>query len=111
LFFASLPLVLALVWMKAGWQLFLIYVAVISVGASAVAARGLTTARRSFFPRNHIYAPLWIASDASAHTGLFTGILRAAATRSAIKFCRRERGEPGSERLNLPQKTSDEQTI
>jgi hypothetical protein len=62
LFFASLPLVLALVWMKAGWQLFLIYVAVISVGASAVAARGLTDGAMEFFPgRIILYAPLWIA--------------------------------------------------
>ena len=62
LFFASLPLVLALTWMKAGWQLSLIYVTVISVGACASAARGLTDGAARFFPLQVVlYAPLWIA--------------------------------------------------
>ena len=62
LFFASLPLVLGLTWMKAGWQTALIYAAVISLGASAVAALGLNDGAARFFPPRIIfYAPLWIA--------------------------------------------------
>jgi len=62
LFFASLPIFLALTWMKAGWQLSLIYVTVISVGACASAARGLTDGAARFFPTQIVfYAPLWIA--------------------------------------------------
>ena len=61
-FFASLPLLLAFTWIKAGWQLSLIYVAVISVGACAVAARGLTDGAARFFPSQMVlYAPLWVA--------------------------------------------------
>lgn len=62
LFFASLPLVLVFAWMKAGWQLFLIYVAVISVGASVSAALGLKDGSARFFPPQIVlYAPLWVA--------------------------------------------------
>ncbi|MEJ7863127.1 MAG: hypothetical protein WKF90_15975, partial [Pyrinomonadaceae bacterium] len=62
LFFASLPIVLALTWMKTGWQLALIYAAVISLGASASAARGLTDGAVRFFPPQVVlYAPLWLA--------------------------------------------------
>jgi hypothetical protein len=62
LFFASLPLVLALTWMKGGWVLSLIYVAVISFGACVAAARGLTDGATEFFPTRIVfYAPLWIA--------------------------------------------------
>jgi hypothetical protein len=61
LFFASLPLALALTWMKAGWQTALIYAAVISLGALASAALGLTDGAAKFFPpRVVLYAPLWI---------------------------------------------------
>lgn len=62
LFFAALPLVLALTWIKAGWQLALVYVTGISLGAIASAARGLTDGAVRFFPaRIVLYAPLWIA--------------------------------------------------
>ncbi len=61
LFFASLPLVLALTWIKAGWQTTLIYAAVISLGATASAALGLNDGAARFFPpRIILYAPLWI---------------------------------------------------
>ncbi len=62
LFFASLPLVLALTWMKAGWRLSLFYVLVISIGACVAAARGLADGAKRFFPAQIVfYAPLWIA--------------------------------------------------
>lgn len=62
LFFASVPIVLMLTWMKAGWQLAVIYAAVISVGATVSAALGLTDGAARFFPpRVVFYAPLWVA--------------------------------------------------
>jgi hypothetical protein len=62
LFFTALPLVLALTWIKAGWKLTLIYVAIVSLGASLTAARGLTDGAAGFFPPHVVlYAPLWIA--------------------------------------------------
>lgn len=62
LLFASLPLVLALTWIKAGWRILLIYVAVISLSASFSAALGLKDGALRFFPTQIIfYAPLWIA--------------------------------------------------
>jgi hypothetical protein len=62
LFFTSVPLVLAITLIKAGWGLALVYVAVISLGAAAFAARGLTDGARRFFPPQVVlYAPLWVA--------------------------------------------------
>jgi hypothetical protein len=62
LFFASVPLVLLLTWLKAGGQLTLIYAALISVGSIIFAARGLTEGAARFFPWQVVfYAPLWIA--------------------------------------------------
>jgi hypothetical protein len=62
LFFASVPLVLVLTWLKAGGQLTLIYAALISVGSIIFAARGLTEGAYRFFPPQVVlYAPLWVA--------------------------------------------------
>ena len=62
LFFASVPLVLTLAWLKAGWRLGLIYAAIISLGAIVSAARGLNNGALRYFPPQVIfYAPLWIA--------------------------------------------------
>jgi hypothetical protein len=62
LFFASVPLVLALTLIKSGWQLTLIYAAIISLGAIVSAALGLNNGAAWFFPpRVILYAPLWIA--------------------------------------------------
>jgi hypothetical protein len=62
LFFASVPIVLALTLLKSGWRLTLIYAAIISFGAIVSAARGLTDGAARFFPPQVVlYAPLWIA--------------------------------------------------
>ncbi len=62
LFFAVVPIVLALTLVKAGWQLTLIYATIISLGAIVSAALGLNNEAVRFFPPRVIfYAPLWIA--------------------------------------------------
>jgi len=62
LFFAAVPIVLALTLLKSGWQLALIYMATISLGAIVSAARGLNDGAAHFFPPQVVlYAPLWIA--------------------------------------------------
>ena len=62
LFFAAVPIVLALTLLKSGWQLTLVYALIISLGAIASAARGLTDGAARFFPPQVVfYAPLWIA--------------------------------------------------
>ena len=61
LFFAAVPIVLALTWLKAGLSMTLVYASIIALGAIASAARGLTDGAASFFPPHVIlYAPLWI---------------------------------------------------
>lgn len=62
LFFAAVPIVLALTLLKSGWQLMLVYAGLISLGAIFSAARGLGDGATEFFPLRIIfYAPLWIA--------------------------------------------------
>jgi hypothetical protein len=62
LFFASVPIVLALTLLKSGWQLVLIYAGLISLGSIVCAALGLNDGAARFFPPQVVfYAPLWIA--------------------------------------------------
>jgi hypothetical protein len=62
LFFLSLPIVLALTTLNAGWSLTLIYIVLIAIGSVITAACGLTDGAVRFFPRSIVlYAPLWIA--------------------------------------------------
>ena len=62
LFFAAVPIVLALTLLKSGWRMTLIYAALISLGAIVSAARGLNDGATKFFPPQVVfYAPLWVA--------------------------------------------------
>lgn len=62
LFFAVVPILLALAFLKSGWLLTLVFAGLISVGAIISAARGLNDGAAKFIPPRVIfYAPLWIA--------------------------------------------------
>jgi hypothetical protein len=54
-FFAALPLALALSWIFAGWQWFLILACIIACGAMFVAARGLGDGATASFPRGSAF--------------------------------------------------------
>lgn len=62
LFFAAVPILLALTFLKSGWFLTLVFAGLIAVGAIISAARGLNDGAAKFIPPRVIfYAPLWIA--------------------------------------------------
>jgi hypothetical protein len=67
IFFAALPVALALAWLVGGWRVALAFSAAVACGSSLVAARGLGDGATRFFPPwLCLYAPLWIAERAAS---------------------------------------------
>jgi hypothetical protein len=62
IFFAALPVALALAFVFAGWRGALALALIVAVGSVLLAARGLGDGAARFFPvRLCLYAPLWVA--------------------------------------------------
>jgi hypothetical protein len=66
-FFAALPVALALAWILAGWRWALASAAAVALGSVLLAARGLGDGAARFFPAwLCLYAPPWVAERAAS---------------------------------------------